>query len=83
MLIMAATAKSATVAMEAPLMPKKGIAVSHQLMTTFTTQAKIILITGIAVLPKPCKIPVLIWCIPKKRMPTLMVWIAPAAPGAL
>ena len=75
--------KSASVAREAPLMPSSGRAVRTQLKQTLMAAASIMAITGSAVLPSPCKMPVLIWCSPKRKMPKLMVRIAPAAPGAL
>ena len=49
---------SATVAQADPSIPRLGLAVNTQFNPTFITAAKIILITGITVLPSPCKTPV-------------------------
>ncbi|MPM66925.1 hypothetical protein SDC9_113839 [bioreactor metagenome] len=64
---------SETVAHAAPLMPRVGIAVNTQLRTTLVVAAIIMLITGIVVLPSPCRMPVLTWCSPSMKIAVLIV----------
>ena len=74
---------SATVAHAAPPIPSHGIAVNVQLRMTLITRAIPILITGIRGLLRPCKIPVVTWCTPRKKIENAVICVANSALGAL
>ena len=74
---------SATVAQAAPPMPSQGIAVNVQLRMTLMTNEIPILITGIRGLLRPCKIPVVTWCTPRKKIENAVICVASSALGAL
>ena len=78
---MAATPKSAFVAHAAPKTPQLGRAVrfhernilQHALATMFRK--------GMAVLPIPCRTPVVTCCTPRRKMPKLMIAMHGPASG--